>query len=387
MKLKLSILFFFFGFSTWAKDAPPQMVRVRLGQASSEVQFSGSLIRFQSRENPYLLVSIPLNSNVKVRILDVSGKKVWSVRLNSQEVEALVTEKYLLIQGDNLRWGSKSLPQQVLLSINPDETIDIIGVLPLDDYLLGVLASEVPLSWPLETLKAQAVASRSYTLATIEEKKDQPFHLEGSFLNQAFRNVIHQEKQNPMIAKAIQAVKDTQGERLLTIDNKLVKAFYHSDCGGQTTTPQNVWKAGLNNGVVADKSCPSNPLGRWELALNDFEIQRRLKISSFTDMSLERLPNEKRVSAIRFKISDGESKEFSVNSFRQLIGFQDLKSSVFELKRLGGKSIFSGVGLGHGVGLCQWGSRALGLQGYSYKRILSHYYPLAQIKNQKILSL
>lgn len=387
MKLMLAALILLLGLTTWAKDSKPQLVRVRMGQSSSEIQISGALIRFQSRQDPYQLVSIPQNSSIKIHFRNINGKRIWTVRSKNQEVEHLLADKYLLIQGENLRWGAKSLPQHVLFNFGDNETMDVIGVLSLDDYLVGVLATEVPLSWPLETLKAQAVASRSYTLATMNERLEQPFHLEGNFLNQAFRHVVQQEKNNPLIAKAFQAVRETEGERLLTIDNKLVKAFYHSDCGGQTTTPQNVWKTGLNTGVVVDKSCPSNPLGRWEFSLNDFELKQRLKVSSFSDISLEMLPNERRVSVIRVRLFDGGFKEFSVNNFRQLIGFQELKSSVFEIKKVGEKFIFSGVGLGHGVGLCQWGSHFLGKQGYSYKKILAHYYPLAQIKNQKILSL
>ena len=82
----------------------------------------------------------------------------------------------------------------------------------------------------------------------------------------------------------------------------------------------------------------------------------------------------------RVAMNDVENKVIPANEFRKMLGFQELKSAAFTVEMSGDNYIFQGEGFGHGVGLCQWGSRALGLQGRNYKQILSHYYPLAVIK-------
>jgi stage II sporulation protein D len=252
--------------------------------------------------------------------------------------------------------------------------------MPLDEYVVGVLASEMPLSWPLETLKAQAVAARSYALSVMNEKKNQAYHLESSILDQVFRHVVAEDAEDPLIKKAVQAVKETSGVKLYSQKGGILKAYFHSDCGGQTTAAQNVWGSTTNSGVTTDSSCPTNPKAHWKLSLSKDELSRRLKVADISGLDLIKVPSEKRIKAVRLAFNDSGSKTISANDFRQMLGFQDLRSSLFELKRIGESFMFEGSGFGHGVGLCQWGSRALGKSGKNYNQILKHYYPLAVLR-------
>ncbi|UXR63289.1 SpoIID/LytB domain-containing protein [Bdellovibrio bacteriovorus] len=362
---------------TSGKDAP--LVRVRLKSLSSKIQISGLGLRFQNLTQNFRPVAIPQDGQAEVRVLQKDGKKIWALRTGTKASEHLFTDKYLLIQGHNVRIGSQSLPSRVLLSMNAG-MVDVVGVMPLDEYVVGVLASEMPLSWPLETLKAQAIAARSYALAVINERKDKPYHLESSVLDQVFRHVVAEDRTSPLIQKAMQAVEETKGIKLWDPKSRVLKAFYHSDCGGKTTTSKNVWNYGVNTGIVVDSSCPTNPRGQWKLTLTKDDLKKRLRVADFDSIEFDRNPQDQRVQAVRVAFNGSPEKVLSANDFRQSLGFQDLRSALFEMKKQGEEFLFQGRGFGHGVGLCQWGSRSLGQKGYTYKQILNHYYPLAKLQ-------
>lgn len=365
---------------SFSSAAQAHSVRVRLMTTSEKIKLSGFGVQFQNLNKPFRQVAIPSQSQIEIRTLKKQGKKLWALRGTNSDLEHIFKDKYLLIQGDSLRVGSKNLPSRVLLSQNSGDTIDIVGVVPLDDYLVGVLASEMPLTWPLETLKAQAVAARSYALATMEQRRNEHFHLESSVMDQVFRNVSRTDKENPLVAKAIQAVLETRDQVLHDSEGNILKAFYHSDCGGRTTAAKNVWSAGIHTGAVEDSSCPTSPSGYWKLTLSQKELSQKLSMASVISVSPIKTPSEERVQTVRVVSLDGTLRDLSVNQFRQSLGFQKLKSSVFAVQKVGTDFVFQGKGLGHGVGLCQWGSRVLGKKGLGYKNILRHYYPLAKLQ-------
>lgn len=360
-----------------------ESVRVRIMTTIEKVQIAGVGLRFHNLSQVFQPVSIPQTKYAQVRVLTKNGKKVWAIRLDGQESEHLLAEKYLFIQGNGLRVGAQNLPGKVLLSHNGAEgisKIDVVGVMPLDEYVVGVLASEMPLSWPKETLKAQAVAARSYALSVMNERKNQAYHLESSILDQVFRHVVQEDRSDPLIKKAIQAVHETQGVKLFAPEGRVLKAYFHSDCGGKTTAAGNVWTATASSGVAVDSFCPTNPQANWKLRLSKEELIRRLKIPDISGLDLIKVPSEKRIKAVQLAINETQKKTISANAFRQLLGFQDLRSSLFEIKRVGESFTFVGQGFGHGVGMCQWGSRALGKNGKNYNQILKHYYPLAVLR-------
>jgi stage II sporulation protein D len=209
-----------------------ELVRVRLLTNSKRVQVAGQALRFQILSQPYRNVAIPDSGSAEVRVMKKNGKHIWALRLNNRNNEHLFKEKYLMIQGENLRVGAQSLPSRVLLSAGPGDQVDVVGVLPLDEYLAGVLSSEMPTNWPIETLKAQAVAARSYALSVMDERADKPYHLESSVLDQVFRHVVDGDESDPKLKKALQAVRETAGIKLFARDHSVLKAYYHADCGG-----------------------------------------------------------------------------------------------------------------------------------------------------------
>lgn len=382
----LTFIMIFFSFPFEVRASVPaeaqgsQLLRVRLLSLSQKVQFTGVSLRFQNIRKNYQSVAISKSSRAEVRLMKKGDKNFWALRLDDKDPEHLITEKFLMVQGEGLRAGAQTLPPRVLLSVSAKDQIDVVGVLPLDEYVTGVLASEMPLSWPLETLKAQAVAARSYALAVMKERQNRSYHLESSILDQVFRHVGTADMQSPLYQKALRAVRETAGVTLRGAHQEILKAFYHADCGGQTTTPAHVWRSGVNSGVVLDRSCPSNPRAHWSFSMGKAELQRRLGLVDLLELQVVKNDSDGRVQSVRVTSAAGVNRVISANDFRQALGFQELRSALFEVKRREDIFEFQGRGFGHGVGLCQWGSRVLGQRGQNFRQILKHYYPLAKLQ-------
>lgn len=342
------------GVSTaWAQ---PVSVRVRIKSNISKVFLSGLNIRLMGHQEKFNKVAIPQDKKVSISRVMVSGKTYWQISQGPEQSarDVMSSQEALIVQGENLREDGVELPNKVLLREGDHGQIDIIGVVPMEEYVLSVLAHEMPLRWPLETLKAQAVAIRSYTMAVLEERKARAFHVESSVLDQVYKKISAINNQE-LLEKARSAVKATEGVYLLNKKGDILKAFYHSDCGGKTVPAGSVWKneKDMDAGVAVDPGCPVNPMSTWTY----------------------RISKEKFANVMASFLGDIRS-----NEFRQILGFMNLRSTAFDMQDRGDEIEFAGKGFGHRVGMCQWGSRALGLKGVSHQRILKHYYPLATLK-------
>lgn len=388
-------------------DVSPQ-VRVRLFSSQRELHLQGLGVHVLGKAQGLEKVALPRMQTLSIQREFLNGKAIWKVSRNNQ-VE-IVTEKFLALRGTEIRQGGKSLPSQIFLAASENLNrrsplaFDVIGLVPLESYLVGVLASEMPLSWPIETLKAQAIAARSYALVTMQERSQQIYHLESSILDQVFNHVSLRDNKDPFIAKAREAVKQTTGQTLVfrtksNSSEKILKAYYHSDCGGRTTNPQNVWGAGVGSGVVTDDYC-LDPLkgqskvshGSWSLQLSADELTLKMRtylkrsdLSLVNNISLIRSNWKERVESVTITFLNGEKLQVLAQEFRSALGYERLKSTLFAVSQKENYFQFVGQGFGHGVGLCQWGSMVMGKQGLSSTEILAHYYPRAQIRGPRPL--
>ena len=143
----------------------------------------------------------------------------------------------------------------------------------------------------------------------------------------------------------------------------------------------------VSGGEAVDESCPVNPKAHWRITVskeNVFAKIRKFLDIDQTDVQIQELkfiqiPQEERLKDVSVFLSNGKKRMLNGNDFRGLIGFQDLKSNLFKVQENDKDFSFVGRGFGHGVGLCQWGSRMLGLQGKKFSEILAHYYPQARL--------
>lgn len=361
------------------------LIRVRLKTQEAELVISGTGLRMVGMTENFKPVAIPQNETLRIKRFQKDGRSFWLI--NGRTRTQIMSSALLVIEGSQMRAGSQILPHKILIASSGRQKMDLVGIMPLENYLTGVVASEMPLSWPIESLKAQAVAARSYAMAVMKERSRRIFHVESNILDQVFRPLAQENGDDPLVKKALQAVRETEGQRLTVADGRTLKAFFHSDCGGKTVSAKSVWGNAVEAGQASDASCPSTPRANWELNVPKAKIFAGLKKFfslgksplQVTALDFER-GEDARIQQVRVAFNEGPERKISGNDFRSVVGFQDLKSTLFEAKEQGEGFNFKGRGFGHGVGLCQWGSRALGQQGMKYADILRHYYPLARLK-------
>ena len=259
---------------------------------------------------------------------------------------------------------------------------DVVETLGLEEYLYGVLPREVGSDWPLESLKAQAVVSRTYVIANRATDPVQRFDVFNDVKHQVYGGL---EDEMPA---ANQAVDQTRGEILLDKEGKPVQTFFHSSCGGCTETPENVWFKTEPSDMfdsIKDDFCREDPYYHWSIELNKSTIIARLRKAGYKMRDIQKIVIGKGSSSGRavtvWVYSSRGKTEIQGNRFRLALGPEALRSTMLTKITLSKKTVrFEGRGWGHGVGLCQWGARGRALAGQKYDDILRAYYPRATLK-------
>lgn len=313
----------------------------------------------------------------------------WKLKRTSRglSIQSLKTKKKFPLRGKDFFLVGKFLYQKREISklhIKFEEGgTHWVIYLPVDQYLYGVMASEVPVSWPRETLKAQAIASRTYFLFKKQERENEIFDVRATVMDQVFKLDADRYR------SVVEAVDDTHGMILVTKEKEnIFPAYFHSDCGGHTSNEHNVWRkpAALNK-EVQDPYCASASKNNWSHVV-ERKTMMGLLHKAFSlpygvglKYILPRISGENRAHFVDFIFSNNSFKRLSANELRKLLGFGKLKSTQFSVEKRWNEFVFKGRGFGHGVGMCQWGAQRWARKGKDFKQILNHYYPTAQLKN------
>jgi stage II sporulation protein D len=253
--------------------------------------------------------------------------------------------------------------------------LTVINELPLEDYVMGVLAGEIPGNGPAEALKAQAIAARTFALLNrvqARQKKD-PYDLENTALFQMYQGM------DRVTDTIRQAVLSTRSE-ILTYGNKPIAAFFHSNCGGRTADSSTVWSQA--HPYLRSVPCSFGNHGnhfQWSADVLVSDLVRKLrsaglKVSDIAGLTVLSRDEGERVLKVAIRDSDGMNKEMKGSSFRMAIGPDVIRSTRFEARVDNSRVHFTGKGWGHGVGLCQEGAFGMAQKGYSAFDILRHYY-------------
>lgn len=389
-RLACAALFLTFIFSSLS-HATPSTIRVRVDRIRGAFTLTGIGLRF-----PGAAMSLGFRA-LRVRSSSVpQGFTHWEVRdRESGEIVSSFNARKFEINGMSLRVNLKPVPDR--LSFLPSRTgSDLVASMDIEEYLQGVLPAEMPKSWPLEALKAQAVAARSFALYKMSLRRDADYDVESDVMDQVFQNPLHSA--GTLQTNAAEAVRETRGIVLLDRAGQYLAAYFHADCGGHTEEAPEVWAGAAKSGTVKDDACPLNPIASWRVELQASEIAEKIRgiaMAPHPDARIAKLEvadrnRSGRVSHLKLSWSDGSSALISAPEFRMAMGHEKIKSTNFEmnLDRKEGNVesvVFKGRGFGHGVGLCQWGSKHLALQGAFYSEILQHYYPRAILKETKKL--
>ncbi|MFH1369241.1 MAG: SpoIID/LytB domain-containing protein [Elusimicrobiota bacterium] len=302
--------------------------------------------------------------------IKINGKSFRSkVRINSGK------------SGARIRINGRRYHDNILI-VCKNSKITVINELGLEDYISGILPREVSPKWPKESLKAQAVVSRTYAMKNLKRHGSESFDLCSETHCQVYGGM---ESEDPRTTKA---VEDTRNE-VLTYDGQLAQALFHACCAGHTENPNYVWIWNSNSPKYlrgrTDKFCAGSPHGYWKNRIDGEFIRKRLVKAKYDVGKIESIRISGRNEsgrAINLKINhSGGTLTINAAKFRLAVDPWLVKSTMFSsIVRYGKSFEFRGSGWGHGVGMCQWGAKVMSDKGYDYKEILKYYYPGTKIE-------
>lgn len=303
------------------------------------------------------------------------------------------TDKYFYLESAGnsyIKFNGKSYKGSLKLTAT-DNFIEVVNYIDLEDYLKGVISKEMPLgvgTENLEALKALTICARTYATLRMQEGKS-IYDIFDDTRDQMYGG---KDAESPLSDRA---VEETSG-MMLSYDNETAVVFYSSTCGGHTAAVHNVFtneEYPYLEGVVDgnESYCKISTRYEWEEIYSEDVLVDRLVNAAlleddsykFEEISINSRFDCGRVDELEILLEDTAGEEISIkiygNDIRGVLhtvdGKSELWSTLFDIEDDGDRIVINGKGLGHGVGLCQWGAIHLSQEGWKYKDILEHYFP------------
>jgi stage II sporulation protein D len=300
-------------------------------------------------------------------------------------------------EADKLKMST--LPWQPSIKLD-DETSEIVvpvfltkeqrvETIPIEHYVRGVLAAEMPMEFELEALKAQAIAARTYIVRRIVKGDVSQVPVEGAIVTDSQLHQVYlteaklKEKwglfqYGKHMDKLNKAVNETKN-LIITYEGEPIQATFFSTSNGYTENSEDYWQ----NAIPYLRSVPSpwdkelSPRFKQTVKMSLSELYERLGISSIP-VSKQNWTVLERTEGKRIKTVTIGGKVFTGREVREKL---DLASSLFEWSHEGSYVTLTTFGYGHGVGMSQWGAQGMAKEGKTAEDILSHYYQDVRIQS------
>jgi stage II sporulation protein D len=341
-----------------AKDVP--RIRILVKEEFSSVRIAGSDLA---------TVVVVRSDQQKIQLSDGSGRE-----LGSASGFGLEARPGQLLELDGLNYRGI-----LEIFINPLRIPVIVNELDLEDYLKGVVANELnPAAFPhVHAIKAQTVAARTFAFSNLGQYASRGFDLYSDWRSHAYRGKASEQ------SLSNRAVEETQGMVAL-YEKKAIVAFYSSTCGGLTASYQSVFQGAEIPYLRGGVKCPdqNSPYHTWKdhIFVTDLQenLDRVVGVGRLKKLVPLRKTQQGRMLEMQFVGSKGEKvlRGLKIRSALKLRSnwITDLDTRYDSSKYITEISA-KGRGWGHGVGLCQMGTVELAQRGWSFERILKHYYP------------
>ena len=402
-----------------AADGPPVRVLLRQDDTLEITAVSGALRLSDGRGRPIL--EVPAWRRLR---LGLSPTALVAVVEGSQGAEPPRVLPLAPLWLEPVAAEDRSTPSLFALGelryrgrlyLRPDgERLQAINVIGVEGYLPSVVGSEMPATWPLAALMAQAVAARTYALG--QRRPSAPFDLKATVASQVYRGV------GAETPSTREAVGRTRGQ-VLTYGDALINAVFHSSSGGATENSGELWSRQLPYLVSVPDFDDRSPVRQWEQRYEPDQLRRAFpETGGVQGIEVLVKSSTGRIRRARI-IGPSGALELTGPELRQRLGlrstmasFRFLESTPSPGLALAGPAaaapiqgavdqatqeaglqaaappagvptppqpapslLVSGRGFGHGVGMSQWGAYGLALKGQGHRQILSHYYPGAQL--------
>jgi len=336
--------------SARSNAAPPPKIRVLVIDSAMAIKIDGGKsplrLKFSSgRKERKLGTTVTISANKSELLVDgrPMGKKV-----------------NLYNRSKDYSIGDRSFGGRLTIMWKSPERLMVINHLPLEKYLVGLVGSEISSSWPIESIKTQVVAARTYAMNKIDglrkSRSGNPYDITSTVSSQVYHG-SHVED-----ARAAGAVNATRGE-IMYRNGSLFPSFYHSCCGGRTEHAHNVWDGETGPPVVDDKFCKRSPKYGWTRSIPVKEFISTLNdhgypVDSVISIAITSFSDSPRVQLLLIEGNHG-LEMVEATELRKIFGYSEIKSTWFETSLKGKKIHFKGRGYGHGVGMCQWGAKGM----------------------------
>ncbi|PZA06859.1 MULTISPECIES: SpoIID/LytB domain-containing protein [unclassified Meiothermus] len=280
------------------------------------------------------------------------------------------------LAGDGFILGDKAY-RGSLLVVAQNGRLLLINRVWLEDYLLGVLPAEVPRSFPAAALQAQAILARTFALSRLN-----PSGLYDLCADERCQVYGGRGVETPEHTAAVQATRTL----IVSYANQPIAAVYHADSGGYTAAAEEVWGRSVPYLLPRPDPYSQSPKSPWALTLSPAAVAQRLlaqgaavgevlslEVLSYTDSGR---PSRVRV---RGSLRAVELAGAEATRFLRGLGLPSTRISI------NGWQV-SGRGLGHGVGMSQWGAKGFAQQGWDFRQILGYYYPGTFLSSFEVVS-
>jgi stage II sporulation protein D len=345
-------------------------------------------LRIRSDKSIPLIIKGQKFSNKKIKGLTVkkeNNRTSLFFDKNKQKIYDLKNKVKFVVKSSDGRgiWVGQKRYSGILNLLVLDSEILVINILGIEKYLSSVVGSEMPAKWPLEALKAQAIASRTYAL---KQKGNPIYDIDSTQKNQVYNGL------ESRTYKTVRAVRSTRS-LVLTYKNKLINALFHSSSGGMTENSQDVWKNEYPYLSSVRDFDRNNPKLQWKKKFSSGELQKLFpEIGGIKKIEILNITNTGRVKNVKIFGKYGSDQISGVDIRKRM----NLKSTFMRFKFIKDKKYISdndnsnnpiektlivfGQGSGHGVGMSQWGARYMASKGQKAERILKHFYKGVRIK-------
>jgi stage II sporulation protein D len=258
----------------------------------------------------------------------------------------------------------------------------------IEEYVTGVVAGEMKPGWPLNAYAAQAIIARTFTMEFLGRGGTKTLHGTDISTDEKEAQAYNAAAVTPTIRRAVQLTKGL----VLTYKNRYIKGWYSASCGGVTAyAKEGLAYKGPEPPYTKSVSCPETKVIPkdellWETTLTNTDIDKALKqlnhkpIGTINKLAiLQRSPTH-RVTLLKLTGNQGSATVAGAD-FRVNAGPEKVRSIWLsdQIENKPGAVKIRGRGFGHGVGLCQWGAFAYAKENRSYRAIVLHYYPKANI--------
>lgn len=404
------------GWKVWAK--------LYLGESECLTQ-----IEIFKNEMPNYTYTVVAPNKNRIQLFDsVSGKLMYIINAEQElKIEPVLKQGTTPVLG----FGTLKYRGVLFLKRIVAGHINVYNELPFEQYLYGVVPAEMPSSWHLEALKAQAVAARNYGIINIGRHVADGFDVCNGTHCQAYRGFGHEN------VRTNQAVNETKG-KLVLYNDKLFPAYYHSSSGGRTENSENIWSTALPYiKGVDDKYGLGSPHDNWTKQFSKKDIQAKLianslDVGEIIDIVPLTVSENGRVTCLEIRGTKGNIK-LEKEKIRTIMGSSEIRSTwyklstdadLFVMNSITGKTdtaragslyvmsesgvtklsttsnkvyikdqftlsymsiipenyVFAGKGWGHGLGMSQYGAKGMAEAGFNFIQILEHYYTGAKVK-------